>query len=382
MYATCLFCNGPLGRNEAVEHFSIGRRLAFDSKKGRLWVVCLACQRWNLTPIEERWEAIEECERLFRGQPLRAQTSHIGLTKVREGTELVRVGRALRPEFAAWRYGRTFAARFRRRMLVVGGGTAIAGAGALVAGGPLIGAVVAFPPILAFAVHLLVIPMIASRGRLISTRVVGADGKLLRVTRADLDHTRMHGGEGDDAWRLSLRHSYGRQELTGVVARRALGTLLARVNRGGAAATTVGDATAIVSDAGAPEAVAQRIAKEAERRSGNFEERWKAHARGDWLREPFKIAGEPVKWRDMDFTQLSASATNPPSNPGAIHRLPRAQRLALEMALHESSEQAALEGDLAPLEDAWREAEEIAAIADNLLTPQSTAAFLERAKRD
>ena len=44
-------------------------------------------------------------------------------------------------------------------------------------------------------------------------------------------------------------------------------------------------------------------------------------------------------------------------------------RLALEMALHEESEQRALEGELAPLVAAWREAEEIAAIADSLFLP-------------
>jgi hypothetical protein len=47
----------------------------------------------------------------------------------------------------------------------------------------------------------------------------------------------------------------------------------------------------------------------------------------------------------------------------------RDQQLALEMALHEDTERAALEGDLAALERAWAEAEEIAAIADNLLLP-------------
>lgn len=54
MYATCLFCNGALGQNDAVETFPVGRRLAFDAAKGRLWVVCRACERWNLTPLEER----------------------------------------------------------------------------------------------------------------------------------------------------------------------------------------------------------------------------------------------------------------------------------------------------------------------------------------
>lgn len=40
--------------------------------------------------------------------------------------------------------------------------------------------------------------------------------------------------------------------------------------------------------------------------------------------------------------------------------------LALEMALHEETERRALEGELAVLEAAWRDAEEIAAIADVL----------------
>src|SRR6478672_1588159 len=85
VYATCLFCNGDLGRNEAIETFPVGRRLAFDAAKGRLWVVCRKCERWNLTPIEERWEAIEDCERQFRGTKLRVSTDEIGLARLKEG---------------------------------------------------------------------------------------------------------------------------------------------------------------------------------------------------------------------------------------------------------------------------------------------------------
>ena len=51
MYATCLFCHAPLGANEEIEHFPVGRRLAFDSVKGRLWVVCRKGERWNLSPL-------------------------------------------------------------------------------------------------------------------------------------------------------------------------------------------------------------------------------------------------------------------------------------------------------------------------------------------
>src|SRR5689334_52317 len=47
VYATCLFCKQPLGTNDAIETFPIGRRLAFDAARGRLWVVCPKCERWN-----------------------------------------------------------------------------------------------------------------------------------------------------------------------------------------------------------------------------------------------------------------------------------------------------------------------------------------------
>ncbi|MBK8248219.1 MAG: hypothetical protein IPK85_12550 [Gemmatimonadetes bacterium] len=40
------------------------------------------------------------------------------------------------------------------------------------------------------------------------------------------------------------------------------------------------------------------------------------------------------------------------------------------MSLHEEQERRALEGELATLQDAWGEAEEIAAIADALLVPR------------
>src|SRR5215213_7685424 len=98
MYSTCLFCHGRLGANEVIERFPVGRRLAYDAAKGRLWVVCPECARWNLTPLEERWEAIEQCERLFRDTPLRASTGNIGMARLREGVELVRIGAPGRAE--------------------------------------------------------------------------------------------------------------------------------------------------------------------------------------------------------------------------------------------------------------------------------------------
>lgn len=105
MYSACLFCHDDLGTNEALESLTIGRRIAFDPNKGRLWVVCTGCGRWNLTPFEERWETLEACERIFHGTRLRVATDNIGLAQPSWGFELVRIGAALREEIAAWRYG-------------------------------------------------------------------------------------------------------------------------------------------------------------------------------------------------------------------------------------------------------------------------------------
>ena len=130
MYSTCIFCHSALGKNDAIEHFPVGRKLAFDGAKGRLWAVCGKCGRWNLTPIEERWEAIEECERQYRGVITRSSTDNIGLGRVKEGTDLIRIGEPLRPEFAAWRYGRFF--KRRRQMAYAAQALSYAGSAASV----------------------------------------------------------------------------------------------------------------------------------------------------------------------------------------------------------------------------------------------------------
>src|SRR3954467_15757938 len=137
MYATCLFCNKSLGANESFETFPVGKRLAFDAAKGRLWVVCPHCERWNLSPLDERWEAIENAERLYRDTRKRVATDNIGLAKLRDGTTIVRIGEPLRPEFAAWRCGDQFGRRRRSQMIVAGG--ALAAVGGLLVGGALAG---------------------------------------------------------------------------------------------------------------------------------------------------------------------------------------------------------------------------------------------------
>ena len=72
------------------------------------------------------------------------------------------------------------------------------------------------------------------------------------------------------------------------------------------------------------------------------------------------------------FKKNSGSDNTPPFG------LVPEQRLALEMALHEEQERRALQGELLALEQAWREAEDIAKIADNLLVPESDEEWLRK----
>src|SRR5688500_12163926 len=151
MYATCIYCQRSLGSNDRVEHFQTGRKLAFDPAKGRLWVVCPSCGQWNLTPFEERWEAIEECEKLFRVTPRRASTDEIAIATLPDALDLIRVGRPHRPEFVAWRYGERLLRKRRVARWTAGGlGTigAAGFAGAVVATGPLALAAVAIGPVI------------------------------------------------------------------------------------------------------------------------------------------------------------------------------------------------------------------------------------------
>lgn len=57
MWNHCIVCAGDLGSNDALETFPTGSKIAYDPEVGRLWVICPRCDRWNLTPLEERWEA-------------------------------------------------------------------------------------------------------------------------------------------------------------------------------------------------------------------------------------------------------------------------------------------------------------------------------------
>ena len=126
MYSTCLYCNKDLAANDVLETLPIGRRVAFDARQGRLWVVCRACEKWNLVPFDTRLETIDSCERMFSETRVRFSTGNIGIARLKEGLELVRIGPAQRPEFAAWRYGDQFGRRRFRNAAILGGTMAAA----------------------------------------------------------------------------------------------------------------------------------------------------------------------------------------------------------------------------------------------------------------
>ncbi len=333
-----------------VEAFPVGRRLAFDAAKGRLWVVCRHCQRWNLTPLEERWEAVETCEELFRSTRVRTSTDNIGLARHAEGLELVRIGEPLRPEFAAWRYGDQFGRRRRNRIIkVTAVGAAVIGASVLT---PSLG-MVGFAGSLVGGAPALIIQIWDQRKQV--ARFTHSDGHRRElVGPAVRDATRVVPADDEFGFRVEthlgkhLRLGEGRfwadkrEWFEGEDARRAMNAILYLVNFGGGWSPEVADAVSRIEDHGHPR-------------------------------------------RFLNATVAEQQRYASKGTPGWIHKMPKPTRLALEMAVHEEDERRALEGELWRLERAWRDAEEIATIADNLLLPESvreTEAGLRAAEGD
>jgi len=87
---------------------------------------------------------------------------------------------------------------------------------------------------------------------------------------------------------------------------------------------------------------------------------------------------ERVGSPDRYFSKVLKFTTDHQWHYTGLGEYPAHMRLAFEMAAHEETERAAMEGELAQLESDWREAEEIAAIADNLFLPKSVNDFIDR----
>src|SRR4051812_28624107 len=268
VYTSCLFCHTDLGANHHLPTFPVGRRLAYDARKGRLWVICTRCGRWNLTPLEERWEAIDEAERLFRGTRLRMSTDNVGLARFRGGFELVRIGPALLPEIASWGYGPRLV-RFEpeepdaRPSLFIRGAKLIARATA--------GALVGYAHAVGFSDDAVLRMRTFRRGQGVLLRTNDEFGSPIIVRYEHLGAAELVRPEKDAPWQLKLQHEAGIATLAESAALRVAGKMLATLNVGVASAAEVQHAISKLDEAGDPEGYFTRVASLAMRTSwGRF----------------------------------------------------------------------------------------------------------------
>ena len=330
MYTRCLVCATPFEANDQLEHLPHGRRVAYDPGRGRLWTVCRACRRWSLSPIEERWEALEELDKLTTDKArLLSQTDNIAL--LRAGPlEIVKVGRAELTEEAWWRYGRELTARKRNWDKLGFAGTqeeALAIVHELRRDDP-----VHFVPRLGVwlvmghgsetvrdAARWLRFGSSAWRGDRRCDRCGHAQRAIAYRDRAALGIF-----PGGDEGRIELvarcskcgQYREGGLHLHGQEAERTLKRVLAYHHFAGASEKRVVAAARLIQEAGSPQDLARIVVRDG-RRLGDLQ---------------------------------------------------RTGGIALEIAANEASEQRLLELELADLEAHWRREEELAAIVDGELT--------------
>ena len=336
MYTRCLVCATTFEANDQLGCLPNGKRLAFDPVRGRLWVICRTCRRWSLTPIEERWEALEELEKLTTDKArLLSQTDNIAL--LRAGPlEIVRVGRAELTEEAWWRYGRELTARRHKWQKLGLAGTLAAGA--VVAGGAATGGVTLLGVWLVMghgsesvrdAARWLRFGSSVWRGK---QRCEKCGGSLRSISYRDRAALGIFPGEEPGKIELVARcpkcgqYREGGLHLRGQDAERTLRRVLAYHHFAGASEQRVVAAARLIQEAGSPQDLTRIVVKDG-RRLGDL---------------------QPT---------------------GGI---------ALEIAANEASEQHLLELELAELEAHWRREEELAEIVDGELTPVPMLEALRR----
>jgi hypothetical protein len=150
-------------------------------------------------------------------------------------------------------------------------------------------------------------------------------------------------------WSWQRGRSGGTVTLQGAEALRAARHLLPRINHRGGNSRTVTDAISVLESAIDPTSLFRRTSL--------------GRGTGDFRQDIFS-----------GFRSAHLGATI------SLALLPPAVRLAMEMSLHEEDERRALEGELGVLEDRWREAEEVAAISDDMFLPAGVSAMLDRMK--
>jgi hypothetical protein len=313
MYQTCAFCSGALGGDGGASGLAVGRRFAFDEWRSRAWVICQRCGRWNLTPVDSRLDAVAALERMAATGRVAATTEQVALIRL-GAYDVVRVGRPPRIEIAGWRYGERLKARDRERLKVVVPVTAafigITIATNVAFGGSM-GYMMMQVPRLGDAIYT---GLVGRRKVGIEPPVCAHCGSIMILRARHVQHARLSRTVHQD---LGLLLRCPRCErvgalLEGADAEQALRSGLTYVNL----------------------KKGRRIKRKAEEAASAVER-----------------AGGPA--------ELIAGATRAELE---VSSLKGTQGLALEMAVDEQAE-------VRDLEREWRRAEEIAEIADNLLTP-------------
>lgn len=118
MNATCAWCDKPLGVNELLAEYPVGRRLAFDPATARIWAICPKCERWNLSYLDEpeRRAAVKRLDDFLAATPHHTDADDLTFGEVGD-TQLTRVGATGWRSFAAWRYGRKLHKRYRHSLV-------------------------------------------------------------------------------------------------------------------------------------------------------------------------------------------------------------------------------------------------------------------------
>lgn len=343
MYSRCIACRRSLGTNTLIADLPIGRRIAYETENGRLWVVCHHCWQWNLTPFEERWEALEQCEAAFQKSVAHADAAGIALAKNLDGTELIRIGgSATSSDIANFRYGRRLQHRRDRFMI----------AGTLVGGLFFIALLALYNSIEPAAAPWVVLWLVAflmswkeqlpaafSWWKVARYRMPSGDwttirrfhlGRMAIESAGKIPHYTLV----CPLWRKELR-------LNGTEAAEFLAVILPRGNWRSGTLAEINEAVRVVERA------------EARQPSAG------------------SLPPPPPVWERLLHGQKGKRLLG----------LPSVRRLALEMAVTEERELRIMKGAALQYRLAWESAEKIAAIADSLLIPQFVTDWLARRKR-
>lgn len=248
--------------------------------------------------------------------------------------DLVRIGQALRPEFASWRYGRMFR---RRRLGLAGLDRENTGgfAGRVQSG-------------LAGIARLMVLPLVdqsvGARAALAEHRVVRDPwtNRLIPVPVAAMLHASLELDRGD-SWMVEIPYRTGHDdilgadplELSSIRDHPGVGMF-----RGDSVLPTLGRTLPVLDTRRPPDETVREATRLLERTMG----------------DPAKllpyVSGRPMHLTTRRSFPLAEVAPE--------------LRLAFEMAAHEETERRAMRGELALLERDWRDAERTASIADEL----------------